>query len=81
MATDLGTSRRSLVAGATIGMTGLLARMQRMAAASPETSVPPPMLDQNGANIPTPREQTVIIEADPTNIWDSFNPFIPNGEL
>ncbi len=32
------------------------------------------------ANIPTPREQTVIIEQSPINIWDSFNPFIPNGE-
>jgi peptide/nickel transport system substrate-binding protein len=32
------------------------------------------------ANLPTPREQTLVLESDPTNIWDSFNPFIPNGE-
>ncbi len=32
------------------------------------------------ANLPTPREETVVIETDPINVWDSFNPFIPNGE-
>ena len=32
------------------------------------------------ANLPTPREQTVVIEQAPNNVWDSFNPFIPNGE-
>lgn len=35
---------------------------------------------QGSANIPTPREQTLIIEQAPNNVWDSFNPFIPNGE-
>lgn len=32
------------------------------------------------ANLPTPREQTVVIEQSINNVWDSFNPFIPNGE-
>src|SRR5215217_811717 len=32
------------------------------------------------ANIPTPRNETVIISQTANNIWDSFNPFIPNGE-
>lgn len=32
------------------------------------------------ANIPTPREQTFVVEQSPNNVWDSFNPFIPNGE-
>ncbi len=32
------------------------------------------------ANLPTPREQTLVIEQSPNNVWDSFNPFIPNGE-
>jgi peptide/nickel transport system substrate-binding protein len=31
------------------------------------------------ANIPTPREQTVVIEKEPITIYDSFNPFTPNG--
>ena len=32
------------------------------------------------ANIPTPRNQTVIFEQTKTDIFDSFNPYIPNGE-
>lgn len=32
------------------------------------------------ANIPTPREQTLVLAATPTNVFDSFNPFIPNGQ-
>lgn len=32
------------------------------------------------ANLPTSRETTVVIEQSPNNVWDSFNPFIPNGE-
>lgn len=31
------------------------------------------------ANIPTPRAETVVIEKEPITIYDSFNPFIPNG--
>lgn len=32
------------------------------------------------ANIPTPREQTVVISQSINQVWDSFNPYIPNGE-
>jgi peptide/nickel transport system substrate-binding protein len=35
---------------------------------------------QESGNLPTPREQTVVIEEVAVNIWDSFNPYIPNGE-
>jgi len=35
---------------------------------------------QSSANIPTPREQTVIVETHKTTVYDSFNPYIPNGE-
>lgn len=35
---------------------------------------------QDSGNLPTPREQTVVIEEVAVNIWDSFNPYIPNGE-
>ena len=35
---------------------------------------------RQGANIPTPREQTVIISQSIVQVWDSFNPYIPNGE-
>jgi len=34
----------------------------------------------NSANIPTPRNQTVVLEETKANIFDSFNPYIPNGE-
>lgn len=37
-------------------------------------------LQDSSANVPTPREQTVIIETHETNVYDSCNPFIPNGE-
>lgn len=42
----------------------------------------PVLLNYQGqsANIPTPREQTLVIAQTPTNVFDSFNPFIPNGE-
>ncbi|HLU35148.1 MAG TPA: ABC transporter substrate-binding protein [Thermomicrobiales bacterium] len=33
-----------------------------------------------GAGLPTPREQTVVINQAETNIYDSFNPYVPNGE-
>lgn len=33
-----------------------------------------------GANIPTPREQTLIIAQPEVTVFDSFNPYIPNGE-
>jgi peptide/nickel transport system substrate-binding protein len=33
-----------------------------------------------GAGIPTPREQTVVLNMGETSIFDSFNPYIPNGE-
>jgi peptide/nickel transport system substrate-binding protein len=41
---------------------------------------PSNLLRAQGANIPTPREQTVIISQSIVQVWDSFNPYIPNGE-
>ncbi len=35
---------------------------------------------QGTLNIPTPREQTFVVEQSPNNVWDSFNPFTVNGE-
>jgi len=32
------------------------------------------------ASIPTPREQTLVISQSTNQVWDSFNPYIPNGE-
>lgn len=43
-------------------------------------SAPVVLRRSQNANIPTPREQTLVIAQTPTNIFDSFNPFIPNGQ-
>lgn len=44
-------------------------------------AVPNPSGGQgSSANIPTPRNQTVVFEQSKTDIFDSFNPYIPNGE-
>ena len=32
------------------------------------------------ANLPTPRNQTVVFETSKQSVFDSFNPYIPNGE-
>ncbi len=65
--------RRSLVgasaAGTAAALTGLHLAGKGEAAAFAQTS-----------NLPTPREETVVIEQIANNVWDSFNPFIPNGE-
>ncbi|HEV2527028.1 MAG TPA: ABC transporter substrate-binding protein [Thermomicrobiales bacterium] len=34
---------------------------------------------RQSASIPTPREQTLVIAQPPTVVFDSFNPYIPNG--
>src|SRR5690606_41896456 len=33
-----------------------------------------------GTGLPTPREQTVVINQAETNIYDAINPYVPNGE-
>ena len=45
------------------------------AATSPATGQP-----MQGALIPTPRNQTVVIDQGNFQVFDSFNPFIPNGQ-
>ena len=37
-------------------------------------------LRAQSANIPTPREQTVVINQGTNEVYDSFNPYVPNGE-
>lgn len=63
-------SRRNLVGASAAGsaalMVGLPGSVSKVAA--------------QDANLPTPREETLVIEQSGTNIWDSFNPFIANGE-
>lgn len=74
-------NRRRLVGGAAGG--GLaLALGSRMAGAQSSRYAMPGLIraQQGAANIPTPRDQTLVIEQLTTNVWDSFNAFIPNGD-
>lgn len=71
-------TRRSFVA-ATGGASALALGGIPEVAAAPGSAVTSTVRYQD-ANPPTPREGTVVIETDPVNVWDSFNPFIPNGE-
>jgi peptide/nickel transport system substrate-binding protein len=70
-------SRRSVVAAA--GASTLALPQTGLASSGAGRAGTAHQLQDSG--LPTPREQTVVIEERPTNIWDSFNPFIPNGEV
>jgi peptide/nickel transport system substrate-binding protein len=72
-------SRRSLIATTAGSATALAIATPELATGGGSYRQPAASQFQD-ANIPTPREQTVIIEQTPINVWDSFNPFIPNGE-
>ncbi len=71
-------NRRTLVASA--GGASALAIAAPNALAGPAAPGTTRQTGGQEANLPTPREQTVVIEQSPNNVWDSFNPFIPNGE-
>jgi peptide/nickel transport system substrate-binding protein len=73
-------NRRQLIGGATAGAAGLALGGRAASASGGRTKAPAFLRLQGGANIPTPREQTIVVEQSPNNVWDSFNPFIPNGE-
>ncbi len=70
-------SRRTLVGAA--GAVPAIA-LAGTAAAAPASEQATSRAIAQDANLPTPREQTVVIEQSIINVWDSFNPFIPNGE-
>src|SRR5690606_1645552 len=72
------SANRRAVVGATTGAALAAAGIAKGVAAP--ASGPAVAVQAQDANIPTPREETVVIEQSPNNVWDSFNPFIPNGE-
>jgi peptide/nickel transport system substrate-binding protein len=49
-------------------------------AASPTAVKAPNAQPQTGAVAPTPRNQTLIVDQTIFHVFDSFNPFIPNGQ-
>lgn len=73
-------SRRKLVGSAAIGAGAAVISSQGALGSGGSAGQEQRLLAQGTANIPTPREQTFIVEQSPNNVWDSFNPFIPNGE-
>ncbi len=73
-------SRRKLVGSAAIGAGAVAVSGHGALAGGASQVTGQRALAQGTANIPTPREQTFIVEQSPNNVWDSFNPFIPNGE-
>lgn len=78
-ATKSGLSRRTLVGAAGAVPAMALAGAGTAAAAPASHQATSRAVAQEGS-IPTPREQTFVVEQSPSNVWDSFNPFIPNGE-
>ncbi len=71
---------RQFVAGGSAGAAALALGQHGAGAEGSRHRAPAFLRLRGGANIPTPREQTVVVEQSPINVWDSFNPFIPNGE-
>ena len=72
-------TRRDLVGG-TGAAAVALGGMGRGAQAHAGRRAPAFLRAQGTLNIPTPREQTFVVEQSPNNVWDSFNPFTVNGE-
>lgn len=74
------TNRRAFVgsaaaSGAAVALSG------QLASASPGSAgIRTSLAAQGAANLPTPRAETLVIEAETSNVWDSFNAFIPNGD-
>jgi peptide/nickel transport system substrate-binding protein len=77
---DFRVTRRTFAAGAGAGAAALAISGSPALGHTDAGQSGRVVREQGTANIPTPREQTLIIEQAPNNVWDSFNPFIPNGE-
>lgn len=73
-------NRRELVAGASGGAIAVALAAQGVGASPSGQPAGPNVLRGQKANIPTPRAETLVIEQGTNNVWDTFNPFIPNGE-
>lgn len=72
-------NRRQVVAGAAGGAAALAVATAGVGAA-PSSGASSSLRAQGTANLPTPRNETLVVEQGTNNVWDSFNPYIPNGE-
>ncbi len=76
-------SRRTLIGGAAAGAAALGLASPALAHddhAHGDHAAHAAAPARQSGNIPTPREQTVVINEGTNEIYNSFNPFIPNGE-
>src|SRR5215217_8216119 len=83
MTTDRNLSRRTFVSGTAASAAAAAVAVKSVGAEDHSGHGNPsfvPSAAQDAANIPTPREQTVVISQSTNQVWDSFNPYIPNGE-
>jgi peptide/nickel transport system substrate-binding protein len=72
------TTRRRFVAGTAAGAAA--AGIASQSALAHDVRHQAPAVFAQSASIPTPRDQTLVIEQSPVTNFDSFNPFVPNGE-
>lgn len=76
-----GLDRRTFLAGLGSAAVATAIGVQTSAASpSARYHMPTVLRGQESGNLPTPRNQTIVVEESLNNIWDSFNPFIANGE-
>lgn len=72
-----GVDRRQFIQGTAVAAGVGIAASQAATAGAATRGVLAAM--QTGT-VPTPREETVVINMGETNVYDSFNPYVPNGE-
>ena len=80
---DRGGCCGSPTAAATAAAMGSPTAAAGTPAAGTPTATPAPQgaaQPQSGGTAPTPRNETVILDQSLFNVFDSFNPFIPNGQ-
>lgn len=81
MVNDRWISRRTFLTGAAAGAAAVAAGTGGQAFAAGSRGAPAVLrYYQQAANIPTPRAQTLVVSQSTNQVWDSFNPFTPNGE-
>lgn len=74
-----GISRRRFLSGSAAAAAGVTFATSQTYAGGLYTGGSKYFRTQTGS-IPTSREETVVISMGETNVYDSFNPFVPNGE-
>ena len=77
---DRGVSRRRFLTGSAAAAAGFTFATSQTYAGGRYTGGSKYFRLLQDGSVPTPREETVVINMGETNVYDSFNPFVPNGE-